>query len=222
MRVCEKHNVSVGIARPHGSQRVLLTQACLHKSDPSSSSSFSAHRGHRWASHSRVLRTVLRPTKSELENLFPLSPSALQGPSGTRVYLVGVICAALDDDGGHSKSRGKRYSADNDDALARENADRGQSSMRDTTLNYPRSDSLMGLIMRRCARACMGKVQRFNPLCHVCIDRITILSLRNKWVNPNRNFVFIFNLNSFTFIYSENFDRILIYIELLFCMPNKQ
>lgn len=108
MRVCEKHNVSVGIARPHGSQRLLHTQACLHKSDPGSSSSFSAHRGHRWASHSRVLRTVLRTTKSEPENLFPAFPSTIRGPSGTRVYLVGVICAALDDDGGHSKSRGKR------------------------------------------------------------------------------------------------------------------
>lgn len=53
--------------------------------------------------------------------------------------IAGVICTALDD-GGHSKSpRERRYFVDND-ALARENAE-DRAGMRDTALNYPRSDS---------------------------------------------------------------------------------
>lgn len=81
--------------------------------------------------------------------------------------------------------------------------------MRDTALNYPRSDSLMGLIMRRCARACMGKVQRFNLFAmHVEIryDRIAILSSRNKRINPSRIFAPISNLSFLTLMNSREFQ----------------
>lgn len=180
----------VGIAQPHGSQRVLLTQACLHKSDLSSSSSFSAHRGHRWASHSRVSRIVLRITKSEeLENLFPPFPSSLRGPPGTRVYR-----------GGHlhrsrrrrtlEKPREERYFVD-DDALERECRQRTEQVCAIQRWII-RARTLMGLIMRRCARACMGKVQ-CSLSCRY--DRVTILFLRNRRINPNRNFASILNFN---------------------------
>lgn len=114
--VCAKSIMCRYRAQPYSSQRVLLTQACLHKSDlgSSSSSSFPAHRGHRWASHSRISRIVLRITKSEEpENLFPPFPSSLQNPPGTRVYRGGHLHRSRRT---LEKPREERYFA-NDDAL---------------------------------------------------------------------------------------------------------